>query len=56
MVIAKPPKGLFEEERYWEHVQVWVQITDIGLDAFVDHSEMVVWATDLDNRCAASGC
>jgi len=47
IVIAKPPKGLFEEERYWEHVQVWVQITNIGLDAFVDHTEMVVWATDL---------
>ncbi len=47
IVIAKPPKGLFEEERYWEHVNVWVQITDIGLDAFVDHTEMVVWATDL---------
>ncbi len=47
IVIAKPPKGLFEEERYWQHVQVWVQITDIGLDAFVDHTEMVVWATDL---------
>ena len=47
IVIAKPPKGLFEEDRYWQHVQVWVQITDIGLDAFVDHTEMVVWATDL---------
>ncbi len=47
VVIAKPPKGIFEEERYWEHVQVWVQVTSIGLDAFVDHSEMVVWATDL---------
>lgn len=47
VVIAKPPTGLFEEERYWEHVQVWVQVTGIGLDAFVDHSEMVVWATDL---------
>ena len=47
IVIAKPPKGLFKEERYWETVQVWTQITDIGIDAFVDHSEMVVWATDL---------
>ncbi|MFN2113687.1 MAG: Ig-like domain-containing protein [Anaerolineales bacterium] len=47
IVIAKPPTGLFEEDRYWEHVQVWVQVTGIGLDAFVDHSEMVVWATDL---------
>ena len=47
IVIAKPPKGLFEQERYWEHINVWVQVTQIGLDAFVDHSEMVVWATDL---------
>ena len=47
IVIAKPPKGLFKEDRYWETVQVWVQVTDIGLDAFVDHTEMVAWATDL---------
>ncbi|RLD02383.1 MAG: hypothetical protein DRI46_00070 [Chloroflexi bacterium] len=47
VVLARPPKGLFEQERYWEHVNVWVQVTQIGLDAFVDHSEMVVWATDL---------
>ncbi|GAB4421517.1 MAG: alpha-2-macroglobulin [Anaerolineales bacterium] len=46
-VIVKPPKGLFENERYWEHVLVWVQVTQIGLDAFVDHSDMLVWATDL---------
>lgn len=48
-VIVKPPKELFENERYWEHVLVWVQVTQIGLDAFVDHSDMVVWATDLRN-------
>ncbi len=47
LVIAKPPKRLFKEERYWEVVQVWVQVTQIGLDAFVDHSEMVVWTTAL---------
>ena len=47
VVLARPPKGFFEQERYWEHVNVWVQVTQIGLDAFVDHSEMVVWATDL---------
>ncbi len=47
VVVAHPPKGFFEQERYWEHVNVWVQVTGIGLDAFVDHSEMVVWATDL---------
>ena len=47
VVIVKPPKGLFEEERYWETVHTWVQVTQIGLDAFADHSEMVVWASDL---------
>jgi uncharacterized protein YfaS (alpha-2-macroglobulin family) len=55
VVIAKPPKGLFENERYWEHVLVWVQISGIGLDAFVDHSEMVVWATDLETGAPLSG-
>jgi hypothetical protein len=47
IVIAKPPKGLFQDERYWETVHTWVQVTQIGLDAFADHSELVVWATDL---------
>ena len=47
IVIAKPPKGLFQEDRYWETVHTWVQVTQIGLDAFADHSEMVVWTTDL---------
>ncbi|MEZ4677678.1 MAG: hypothetical protein R2932_26030 [Caldilineaceae bacterium] len=27
----------------------WVQVTQIGLDAFVDHSEMVAWATSLQS-------
>lgn len=27
----------------------WVQVTQIGLDAFVDHSEMVAWATALQD-------
>jgi alpha-2-macroglobulin len=47
VVIVKPPRGLFEQERYWEHVQVWVQVTQIGLDAFADHSELVTWTTAL---------
>ncbi len=55
IVIAKPPKGFFEEDRYWETVQVWVQITQIGLDAFVDHSEMVVWTTALENGAPLAG-
>ena len=49
VVVAKPPTGLFQEDRYWEIVQTWVQITQIGVDALVDHSEMVVWTTALEN-------
>jgi len=30
-------------------IRAWVQVTQIGLDAFVDHSEMVVWATALQD-------
>ncbi len=55
IVISKPPKGFFEEDRYWETVQAWVQITQIGLDAFVDHSEMLVWANALQNGLPLSG-
>ncbi|HEY48359.1 MAG TPA: hypothetical protein G4O14_16455 [Anaerolineae bacterium] len=47
IVIVKPHQGLFQEDRYWETKQIWVQVTQIGLDAFVDHSEMVVWASEL---------
>jgi uncharacterized protein YfaS (alpha-2-macroglobulin family) len=54
IIVAKPPKGFFEEDRYWETVQVWVQITQIGLDAFVDHSEMLVWVNALQNGAPLS--
>jgi len=49
IVVVTPPRELMknEQERYWRTVQTWVQISQIGLDAFVDHSEMVVWATSL---------
>ena len=55
IVIAKPPASLFQEDRYWEIVQTWVQITQIGLDAFADHSEMVVWANALRDGAPLSG-
>jgi uncharacterized protein YfaS (alpha-2-macroglobulin family) len=54
IVIVKPPKGFFEEERYWETVQTWVQVTQIGLDAFADHSEMMVWTTALKDGAPLS--
>ena len=33
--------------RYREWVAVWAQVTQIGLDAFVDSSELLGWATSL---------
>lgn len=47
IVIVKPPKGFFEKEEPWRWVQVWVQVTHLGVDAFVDHSSLVAWVTDL---------
>lgn len=55
VVIARPPRSLFEQDRYWETVQVWVQVTQIGLDAIVDHSEMLVWTTALRDGSPLGG-
>ena len=55
IVIVKPPKGFFEEERYWETVQTWVQVTQIGLDAFADQSDMIAWTTNLQDGSPLNG-
>ena len=55
IVIVNPPTGFFQEDRYWETVQIWVQVTQIGLDAFADHSEMVAWATTLQDGAPLKG-
>jgi uncharacterized protein YfaS (alpha-2-macroglobulin family) len=55
VVIVKPPRGLFQEEHYWETVHAWVQVTQIGVDAFADHSEMTVWTTALKDGAPLSG-
>ena len=49
ITIVRPHKGLFQEDRYWETVHTWLQVSQIGLDAFVDHSEMVIWTTALED-------
>ena len=52
VVIVEPPAGVFESDNdKWRHfsqtIVTWVQITQIGLDTYNDHSEMVAWTTDL---------
>jgi uncharacterized protein YfaS (alpha-2-macroglobulin family) len=48
IVVIQPP-GPFRDqwERRSQTVQAWVQVTQIGLDAFNDYSQLVAWATNL---------
>ena len=57
LVVVVEPAGLQlgDRDRYRRVAQAWVQVTQIGLDAFVDHSEMVVWATSLQDGAPLVG-
>jgi uncharacterized protein YfaS (alpha-2-macroglobulin family) len=57
IVIVEPTRGILDldQDRYWPIVQSWVQVTEIGLDAIVDHSEMIVWTTDLQDGTPLAG-
>jgi uncharacterized protein YfaS (alpha-2-macroglobulin family) len=55
VVIVEPEPLPAESDRYGQIVQAWVQVTKIGLDAFADHSQMVVWATALNDGAPLPG-
>ncbi len=57
IVLVSPPQSLIKSDpnRYWQKVAAWVQITQIGLDAFNDHSDMVVWASALKDGAPLAG-
>jgi uncharacterized protein YfaS (alpha-2-macroglobulin family) len=60
VVIVEPPAGIFESEndkwaRFSQTIITWVQVTQIGLDAYTDHSEMVAWATNLKDGSPLTG-
>ncbi|HNB36383.1 MAG TPA: Ig-like domain-containing protein, partial [Anaerolineales bacterium] len=60
IVVLEPPAGIFDsDEDKWRRISqtivAWVQVTQIGLDAYTDHSEMIAWATDLKNGKPLSG-
>lgn len=55
IVVVKPPAGLFRKQEYWKAVHAWVQVTQIGLDAFTDQSQMTLWATALKDGAPLSG-
>ncbi len=50
VVVVEPPKPLIELDpwrRQSQTIHAWVQVTQIGLDAFHDQEQMTAWATDL---------
>ncbi len=57
IAIISPPASLFEDN--WSHryqtIRVWVQVTQIGLDAFSDHTELLAWTTSLQDGEPLSG-
>ena len=57
ILIIEPTSFLriIDRDRYRHIVQAWVQVTQIGLDAFVDHSEMLVWTSALQDGAPLAG-
>ncbi|WP_108665957.1 alpha-2-macroglobulin family protein [Euzebya rosea] len=46
-----------DSEEYWNNLQmlVWVQATTVGIDAFADGEQLVVWTTDLRDGSPIAG-
>ncbi|MDQ3688329.1 MAG: MG2 domain-containing protein, partial [Acidobacteriota bacterium] len=47
IVVVQPTTPPAKKNNGEQLVQSWVQVTNIGLDAFVDRSELIGWATSL---------
>ncbi|WAS91057.1 Ig-like domain-containing alpha-2-macroglobulin family protein [Nannocystis punicea] len=54
IAFVEPPR---QPWNCWErqYVMAWAQVTRIGLTAFVDHGEMVAWATNLADGAPLAG-
>jgi len=60
VLIVEPPKKIVEtnedkHRRFSQTIITWVQITQIGLDAYNDINEMVAWTTDLKDGSPLAG-
>jgi uncharacterized protein YfaS (alpha-2-macroglobulin family) len=53
VILVEPLVPVKRRER--EAVRVWIQGTRIGLDAFVDHADLLGWATSLKDGTPLSG-
>jgi len=50
VVVVSPEREFTRDDAFYRSNRptiAWVQVTDIGLDAFTDADELVVWTTDL---------
>jgi len=60
VLIVAPPKKIIETDedvyrRFSQTIVTWVQVTQIGLDAYTDLDQMVAWTTDLKDGSPLSG-
>ena len=60
VVVIQPPEGMFESrdekwQRFNQTIHAWVQVTHLGIDAYTDHSDMIVWSTDLRTGAPLAG-
>ena len=57
IVVIEPPADLFDldRDRYSNRVLVWVQVTQIGLDALADHEQLLAWTTALADGAPLAG-
>ncbi len=57
IVVVRPPAGILSTLRFQSRpiVHTWVQVTQIGLDAVADPSQLVAWTTDLQNGAPLAG-
>jgi uncharacterized protein YfaS (alpha-2-macroglobulin family) len=59
-LVVSPPKQLIELDdarwrREYQTVIAWAQVTQVGLDAYYDYSQMTAWATDLKTGAPLTG-
>lgn len=57
IVVVAPPANLQQDpsQRYWQTINAWVQVTQIGLDAYFDNGEMLLWASALKDGAPLNG-
>ena len=54
ILIAEPAGGVPADEDEPDVVESWIQVTKIGLDAFVDRTDLVGWVTSLKDGAPLS--